>query len=138
MACGKAHKTRRAYISLEVGPLYATKVQRNILYATREGHALYYQGPNIHGDGPWPLLRDCEADSNLYWCLEDPTRCGRHLEIERCYGIELHSLAADPMFVDPLNGDFRLKPGSPALEMGFEEIDFGKIGTTGNLKAEYR
>ncbi|MBX3179293.1 MAG: right-handed parallel beta-helix repeat-containing protein [Candidatus Hydrogenedentes bacterium] len=35
---------------------------------------------------------------------------------------------ADPMFVDPENGDYRLKPESPARGLGFEEIPFEKIG----------
>ena len=130
IACGTPEKTRRGYISLEVGPLYGSKVQNNIIYASSEKHELYYQGPCIHGDGPLPLLRDCDADSNVYWCLDDPSRCRRHLEVERRFGIELGSRAADPMFEDPENADFRLKQGSPALELGFKEIDYSKIGPT--------
>jgi hypothetical protein len=37
-------------------------------------------------------------------------------------------LAADPLFVDPENGDFRLKPNSPALRMGFVPFDLRKVG----------
>lgn len=32
---------------------------------------------------------------------------------------DLSGLAADPLFVDPVNGDFRLQPNSPALARGF-------------------
>jgi hypothetical protein len=35
---------------------------------------------------------------------------------------------ADPLFVDAINGDFRLKGDSPALKAGFEPIPFDKIG----------
>jgi hypothetical protein len=35
---------------------------------------------------------------------------------------------ADPMFVDAANHDYRLKPESPALALGFEAIPFEKIG----------
>jgi hypothetical protein len=38
------------------------------------------------------------------------------------------SLAVDPLFVDPENGDFRFKPGSPALKMGIVPIDLSEIG----------
>ena len=31
-------------------------------------------------------------------------------------------------FVDPANGDFRLRPDSPALKLGFVPIDLSKIG----------
>jgi hypothetical protein len=128
IACGSPEKTRRAYISLEVGPLHGAIMQRNILYMPKAAHKLYYQGPRYHGEGPEPLLRDCEADRNLYWCLEDPTRCERHLEIERQYGIEQGSVVADPLFVDPENGDFHLRNDSPALALGFERIPIEEIG----------
>ena len=32
------------------------------------------------------------------------------------------------MFIDPENGDFRFKSGSPALEMGIVPIDLTKVG----------
>jgi len=32
------------------------------------------------------------------------------------------------MFVDPANGNFSLKPGSPALKLGFTPIDMSRIG----------
>ncbi len=34
----------------------------------------------------------------------------------------------DPLFVDPENGNFRLRPDSPVWGLGFQEIPFGKIG----------
>ena len=43
-------------------------------------------------------------------------------------GGDVHSIVADPMFVDAEHGDFRLKPESPALKQGFEPIPFDKIG----------
>ncbi|MCX6856265.1 MAG: right-handed parallel beta-helix repeat-containing protein, partial [Verrucomicrobia bacterium] len=43
-------------------------------------------------------------------------------------GWDNHSLIADPMFVDWNNDDFRLKPESPALKLGFEAIPVEKIG----------
>ncbi|MCH2119288.1 MAG: right-handed parallel beta-helix repeat-containing protein, partial [Pirellulales bacterium] len=43
-------------------------------------------------------------------------------------GLDNHSKVSDPMFVDFENGDYRLKPESPALALGFESIDTSQIG----------
>ena len=34
------------------------------------------------------------------------------------YGYDVNSIEVDPMFVDPANGDFHLKPGTPCSNMG--------------------
>ncbi len=43
-------------------------------------------------------------------------------------GTDAHSQVADPLFVDPAHHDYRLKPDSPALKLGFKPIPFEKIG----------
>ena len=35
---------------------------------------------------------------------------------------------ADPLFVDPSKDDYRLKPESPAMKLGFKPIPVQKIG----------
>ncbi|MFA7173547.1 MAG: right-handed parallel beta-helix repeat-containing protein [Kiritimatiellia bacterium] len=39
-----------------------------------------------------------------------------------------HSIVADPMFINPEKDDYRLKPGSPALKLGFKPIPVDRIG----------
>jgi hypothetical protein len=39
-----------------------------------------------------------------------------------------NSIFEDPMFVDPDNMDYRLKPDSPALKLGFNQINMKQIG----------
>jgi len=41
---------------------------------------------------------------------------------------DTHSIVADPLFVDADNGDYRLRPESPALKLGFRPIDISRIG----------
>jgi len=43
-------------------------------------------------------------------------------------GHDLHSLVADPEFVEPFNDDFRLKSHSPAIQLGFHPIDLNRFG----------
>ncbi len=43
-------------------------------------------------------------------------------------GMDRHSVIADPLFVDPEHDDYRLKPQSPALQLGFQLIPVEKIG----------
>ncbi|MBE3070045.1 MAG: hypothetical protein IMZ66_07395, partial [Planctomycetes bacterium] len=50
---------------------------------------------------------------------------------------DAHSVVADPMFVDLAGRDFRLKPGSPALKLGFKPIDASRIGLKGDFPARF-
>ncbi len=43
-------------------------------------------------------------------------------------GYDRGSVIADPGFINPESEDFRLKPDSPALNLGFQPIDIAKIG----------
>ncbi len=41
---------------------------------------------------------------------------------------DAHSIVADAMFVDPASGDFRVKPQSPALQLGFVNFPMDQFG----------
>ena len=49
-------------------------------------------------------------------------------EVWRNLGYDAHSVMADPMFLDPDNGNYALQPDSPALKLGFQPIDVSRIG----------
>jgi hypothetical protein len=46
----------------------------------------------------------------------------------RYQGVPEGETRADPLFADPGKGDFGLRPGSPALKMGFKPIDLTAAG----------
>ena len=115
------------YIGLEVNPVTGSRIERNIVYASDPSYTPFIQN-RTYGQGAEPLLRDCKADYNLYYCAQDPGWAKPHLEAERKFGIEKHSASADPLFVDVEHGDLRLKKDSPAFKLGIEPIAFDKIG----------
>ena len=43
-------------------------------------------------------------------------------------GNEKLSIIADPLFEDVSSFDFRLKESSPAYKLGFNPVDFSKVG----------
>ena len=48
-------------------------------------------------------------------------------------GYDQNSVVADPLFVDRTNHDYTLRSGSPALALGFENIDQESIGLLGDF-----
>ena len=48
----------------------------------------------------------------------------------RALGFDQHSVFADPMFMDAEGGDYRLKPESPAIKLGFVSFDGREAGLT--------
>jgi len=49
-------------------------------------------------------------------------------------GMDINSIYDDPMFVDYEQGDYRLKPESPAFKIGFVEFDMSKFGLLKTVK----
>ena len=43
-------------------------------------------------------------------------------------GRDAHSVVADALFVDPAHGDYRVRPGSPALALGFRNFPMDQFG----------
>jgi hypothetical protein len=74
-------------------------------------------------------------DRNLYWHTGGADRLRffrRTFEGWRSLGLDRASLIADPGFLDPEGRDFRLKPDSPALGLGFRPIDISDAGLRGD------
>lgn len=52
----------------------------------------------------------------------------RTLQASAKLGWDQNSIGGDPMFVDPASGDFRVKAGSPAFDVGFENFPMDQFG----------
>jgi len=101
----------------------AFNFERNIVYFD-SGRVWASGGPH----------RNWTADNNCYWDTRgEPLQFVNDLTLDdwQKLGFDVHSIVADPGFVDPKRADFRLKPDSPALKIGFVPIDITTAGLTG-------
>lgn len=72
---------------------------------------------------PSETAKGKRVDGNLFFSA-DPKIKDRFVQ----FGWDLNSVAADPLFVNPTKGDFRVKEDSPALEIGFENFPMDQFG----------
>ncbi|MDP4778488.1 MAG: PDZ domain-containing protein [Opitutales bacterium] len=63
------------------------------------------------------------VDGNLYATDEASV-----MRVSSKTGWDKNSIYGDPMFVDPANGDFRVKDGSPAFNIGFKNFPMDQFG----------
>ena len=126
---------RGYYLSLREGPLTGATIQRNIFYSSSTECTFIDELPagkgRVSEDRRGRALAkasDADTDNNIYYCAADGALSDAMLKKQHADGIDEHSLAADPMFVDPANGDFRLQPESPALKLGIKSLDLTKVG----------
>lgn len=101
----------------------AITLERNLIYGTA---GRLFVGREINSRAAFR--------NNLYW---EPSGvplsfAGLSLPDWQKLGRDAGSVIADPGFVDPARGDFRLKPNSPALGVGFVPFDASQAGVYGS------
>ncbi|WP_430931157.1 right-handed parallel beta-helix repeat-containing protein [Saccharicrinis sp. 156] len=71
-------------------------------------------------------------DYNLYWNVNFPETPeiikDKSLKQWQVEGYDLNAIIADPLFVDPQNGDYSLSKNSPALQLGFKNFPMDEFG----------
>lgn len=85
----------------------------------------------IRVNRPWGK----ECDRNL---LHKPgqTETSPATGLQRQSGLDAGSVEGDALFLDPARGDYRVKAGSPALKLGFENFPMDRFGVRpAHLKA---
>jgi len=112
---------------------------RNATMENEERHVLlernivYGSSTRMAGGGNWRKGSNFSADRNLYWSTSTnaPSFAGRAFPEWQAEGHDRNGLVADPGFVDAGARDFTLRPGSPALALGFAPIDLSTAGLYG-------
>jgi len=129
---------RGYYISLREGPMEGGTIRNNILYSTGKVDTFISElGKNAKKTEDRRGRRiarsaDSDTDFNIYYSAADIDAGKKMLKQQRQNGVDKNSQSVDPMFVDPENGDFSFKPGSPAIKMGIKPIDVSKAGLKKN------
>jgi hypothetical protein len=103
--------------------------RRNIIYYTAPDAALF----QVNREGSMPA----ESDYNVIFHAGGKALVNRGVpdidsfEDWQQRGFDLHSIIADPLFVDAAQDDYSLKPDSPAFKLGFKPIDLASVGLRG-------
>jgi len=112
--------------------IQATRVEEHLSF-TFQKNIIYYDSGTLLS-GPWTKVK-INMDNNCYWDAtgHDVTFAGKSLTDWRTVtGHDKNSIIADLLFVDSKNFDFRLKPNSPAIKLGFVPFDYTKAGVYGD------
>jgi hypothetical protein len=86
------------------------------------------------GYSGWRAGAKVALRDNLYWRANAQAFdfAGVSWKDWQAKGNDHGSLIADPLFVNPEKRDFRLRPNSPAIKLGFKPFDFRSSGVFGD------
>jgi len=117
-------------------PNAGSKVHGNVFYFTRDNIVPYTGRKSETISTP----ESCDLRNNLYFCETGRSHLERFLAEKQAKGMDIASRVANPVFrrrvdlsTDARPEDYLLAEGSPALELGFKQIEVSRIGLT----AEY-
>ena len=112
---------------------------RNIFYRSEvDGINMYnlkcWVDDRVLAECDYNLFFNADGDEYTVRLVTDPDGEVIPLSLSEWQGMgyDTHSVTADPLFVDLEHGDYRLKPESPALALGFQQIDVSRIGPRDN------
>lgn len=104
------------------------------LHAHLERNVVYNAHPRLLGGNNWRDGSKFTADRNCYWSesASAPDFLNRSFAIWQKGGRDPHGMVADPGFVNARERDFRLRPQSPILKLGFQPLDLSGAGLQGS------
>lgn len=122
-------------------PMSGNHVRRNVMMYN-DPLANLYRNTQQHGRLWSPL--NIDYNFNLVWAQDNPISVHNMSTPVMDWdawlktGMDKDSVIADPLFVDAENGDYRLRPESPAFHLGFKPIPHEKIGLyTDEFRSKY-
>lgn len=113
------------------GQLQRSRVEPHMSFFF-SNNIVYWRGGNLF-TGSWKDT-NVVLGHNLYWDASGAPVKFHELALAEWQklGKDAESLVADPLFVAAEQGDFRLKPGSPAERIGFKPDGWIRAGVRGN------
>ncbi len=114
------------------GQIMRTRAEPHLSFTLEHNIIYWNDGPLLTSNWSGSNFR---LDHNLYFQAggQTVTFAGASLgDWQKRTGQDRHSRIADPKFVAADRHDFRLKPDSPALAVGFKPFDFTKAGVYGD------
>jgi hypothetical protein len=109
------------------GQIIRTRQEPHLSFTFERNIVYWSEGPLLGSSWEDDKYR---LDRNLYFHNRgEPIEFAKWSFQEwRTRGQDRDSMIADPLFVDPENDNFSLKPESPAFKLGFKPIDLSKVG----------
>lgn len=114
--------------------MHGNAFRRNIVCYRNPKALLWYSYADT-----WRPDRLSDCSSNVYWHTGglDIAHTSLAITPEGAFarwqqaGLDRNSRVADPQIVDSARGDFRLRPSSPAIALGFRPLPLAKVGPIG-------
>ncbi len=135
---GANNTVRNNIFAMTGGPLLKVSLYEDHHSVTFDTNILYADGTKLYDfDRNHLSHKTVSSMNNLIWSTSGDEVMAIDMgndkvwsvdQVHQFFNMEEGSVVADPGFADPANGDFTLKPDSPAYELGFEPIDMSDVG----------
>jgi hypothetical protein len=129
---GKDNIIRNNILSMNInGQLQATRIEQHSGF-TFTNNIVYFNSGTLFANN-WGKI-NLSSDKNCYWDTRttDIRFDDKSFSEWQKSGKDIHSIIADPGFVNPENFDFRFKKTSVAKKIGFVPFDYSLAGVYGS------
>lgn len=119
------------FLNQSIAQLEATRVEDHNSFTFTSNIVCYTDG-NMWGKN-WDKVHFV-AEKNLYWHFGgEASFNGQSIgEWRKATGKDLHSIIADPVFVNISSGDFRMQNKKALKRIGFKQFDWTQAGVSGS------